>query len=176
MNKKMNVLKVGFALAAAIVVTGCASVGGIANNMVNNKDKSGVIYGAAGAVDEPTVEKVCAAIANKDHRCNEANKYLLVGVISKAGFADGAVGVYALIEKNSQNANLLKHKYVTGDKNIPYIKAKVTPGQLGEVLEVVSVNGEGKCEWSGMPRIGGVVCPAYNWDYRKDNQAAIIFH
>jgi len=91
------------------------------------------------------------------------------------GYADGPVGVLALVKKNFPDIKTLQHEYVTGDKKIPYVKAKVTPRQLGEILEIVSTHGDGKCHWSGMPRIGGTVCPAYNWDYHNDNQAAIVW-
>ncbi len=164
----MNVLKIGLALATAMVVTGCASVGSVANKMVNNTEKSGYIYGFAGVGTDATVQEVCNAINNKDYRCANADNYLAVAVISKFGFADGAVGINALVKKDFQNIAVLKHHYVTGSKDAPYVKAKVVPGQLGEIVEIVSTDGDGKCYWSGMPRIGGVVCPAYNYDYRKD--------
>lgn len=164
----MNVLRVGFALAIGVMVTGCASVGGVANKMVNNT-QDGIIYGySAVASDDTAAEKVCTSIANKDYRCKDLANYTLVTIWSKFGFADGVVGINALVRKDFPNLSALKHLYATGDKRAPYVKARVIPGQLGELLEVVSTNGDGKCYWSGMPRAGGVVCPAYNYDYRKD--------
>jgi len=61
MNKKMNVLKIGLALAAAMVVTGCASLGDVSNKVVNNTEKSGTIYGAAWIYpgDINTAKKAC---------------------------------------------------------------------------------------------------------------------
>ncbi len=177
MNKKMNVLKVGFALAAAVLVTGCATVNSASSVVINNSDKSGIIYGAA-ASQEGIVSTldVCKAINNKDSRCANLENYVVVKVFSKFGFADGAVGTIALVEKDFPYLNKLNFTGRLGDKNEPYVKAKITPGKLGEVLEVVSIDGDGKCQWSGLPRTGGTVCPAYNWDYRKDNQAAIVLN
>ena len=176
MNKKMNVLKVGFALAVGVMVTGCASVGSVANQIVNNSEKAGVIYGFAGVTKTP-VSEVCAAVNNKDYRCKNQSEYETVIVYSSFGFAEGAKGVTALIKKDFPNIEVLKealkNNYATGNKNAPYAKARVIPGQFGEILEVVSTHGDGKCYWSGMPRTGGTVCPAYNWDYRKDNQAGL---
>jgi len=172
----MNIIKTGFAIAVATIVTGCASVGSVANQIVNNSEKSGVIYGFAG-VTKTSVAEVCSAVNNKDYRCNNQNEYETVIVYSSFGFAEGAKGVTALIKKDFPNIETLKealnHNYVTGSKNAPYVKARVIPGQFGEILEVVSTHGDGKCYWSGMPRAGGTVCPVYNWDYRKDNQASL---
>ena len=173
----MNVLKIGLALAAAMVVTGCATVNSASSVVMNNHDKSGIIYGMAGSQEGfVSAHDVCKAINNKDSRCANLENYVVVKVFSKVGFADGAVGTIALVEKDFPYLNKLNFTGRTGDKNAPYVKAKISPGKLGEVLEIVSIDGDGKCQWSGMPRIGGVVCPAYNWDYRKDNQAAIVLN
>ena len=174
MNKKVNVLKVGLALAAAVMVTGCASGGVVSNKMANNKDKLGIIYGVSGIAADSVLD-ICKAINNKDYRCADAESYKVAAVISKVGFADGKVGINALIKKDFPGIEKLNYQGSTGDKDAPYVKAKVIPGQLGEIVEIVSTDGDGKCHWSGMPRAGGTVCPAYNWDYRKDNQAAIVF-
>ncbi len=110
---------------------------------------------------------------NKDPRCAVANNYEVVSVFSKVGYMDGAVGINALVSKTFANLDKLRHKMVTGDSKMPYVKAKVVPGQLGELLEIVSTDGDGKCKWSGMPRIGGTVCPAYGYDYSKDFTAVV---
>lgn len=173
--KAMN--KVVKVLAASVLMTmmvGCASVGSVGNKMVDNKDKSGVIYGSAGYTDT-TASEICKAISNKDSRCGNAYDYVNVAVFSKFGYADGAVGINALVRKDFPNLNNLKRKGTMTDSNAFFVKAQVIPGQLGELLDIVSTNGDGKCYWPGMPRAGGTVCPTYNWDYRKDNQAAIIF-
>ena len=165
--KVTNVLKnVGVGVLVTMLV-GCASVDSVTNKMVNNT-QGGVIFGT-GAVDTTAnVSDVCRSINNKDSRCNESDDYSLIVVIAKAGYADGAVGINALIKKDSEFIKALTHQKRLGDKTMPYVKAKVIPGQLGELLEIVSTNGDGKCVWSGLPRIGGTVCPAYNYDYRKD--------
>ena len=169
LNKAVKGLAVGVMVS---LMVGCASVGSVANQIVNNKVQSGVIYGAA-FVTTTTASEVCLATGNKDRRCESADDYVLVMVQSRFGFADGSSGINSLVKKDFPNLDKLRYQGRLGDKNEPYVKAKVIPGQFGELVEVVSTDGDGKCVWSGMPRAGGTVCPAYNWDYRKDNQAAI---
>ncbi|HQC28316.1 MAG TPA: hypothetical protein PK342_02935 [Methylotenera sp.] len=160
MNKLLKLAVLGF---AAVSVVGCASVGSVANKMVNNKSE-GIIYGMGGIGKELSVEELCKSTQNKDSRCLNISEYVAVSVIAKVGFADGAVGIYALADKNIQNLDLLKHSMRTGNKNAPYVKAKVVAGQLGELLEVMPA---GACKWSGMPRAGGTVCAGL-YDYNKD--------
>jgi len=171
MNTKF--LKAGVVAAMVVMVTGCASVGSVGNKMVDNQ-VGGVIYGAAGVVTESTVKSWCDAIASRDSRCSHPEDFVLVSIYSKFGFADGAVGINALAPKNFPGIEKLRHNYATGDKMLPYVKAKVTPGQLGTLLEIVSTDGDGKCTWSGMPRAGGTVCPAFNYDYRKDYTGVVF--
>lgn len=170
MKNKMNKLAV---LIAAVGLVGCASVSSVTNKMVNNQTE-GVIYGTGGYDYTVTTKQVCDAIKNKDPRCADADSYFVVPVFSSFGFADGARGINALVQKDFPGFDVLRHNKITGDKTMPYVKARVVPGQLGELLEIVSVNGDGKCYWYGMPRTGGVVCPAYGYDYRKDYQGVVF--
>lgn len=164
--KVTNVLKkVGLGVLVAMLV-GCARVGSVTNKMVNNTT-SGVIYGGS-ALGDVSAESVCEAISNKDPRCSNAGDYYVVPVIAKFGYADGAVGINALVKKDFPNVETLKFNGRLGDKSQPFVKAKVIPGQLGEVLEIASTNGDRKCYWYGLPRTGGTVCPAYGYDYHKD--------
>ena len=157
---------VGIGMAVAVIV-GCASVGSVANKMVDNKQE-GIIYGTGAVANDSTAKQICDKINNADPRCTSPDNYVVVVTFAKFGFADGAVGINSLVPKNFPSLNLLNKNFGTGDKNSNYVKAKVTSGKLGELLEIVSTNGDGKCYWSGMPRAGGTVCPAYNYDYRKD--------
>ncbi len=166
MNKKMNVLKIGLALAAAMVVTGCASLDGIAKKNVSSSN-SGEIYGVGFlgiASEKNEINDVCDAINNSDERCSEKVKYKTVFVVSKLGFADGPVGLIALAEKSMNTGK----GCVSGSKDCTYLKVKSNPGKLATIIEIASNPGDNKCHWSGMPRIGGVVCTAYNWDYSKE--------
>ena len=63
LNKKLVVL----GLLAVAGLSGCASVGSVANNIVNNKDKNGIICWTA-AVTSTSSEEICKAIDNKDYR------------------------------------------------------------------------------------------------------------
>ena len=164
LNNGLKFAGLGMVLA---VIVGCASVGSVGNKMVDNKQE-GIIYGVTGKPSAELVKAVCDAIKNKDYRCLKQNNYVLATVQSKVGFADGSVGINVLVDKNSPLLDKMNFDGRTGDKDAPYAKAKVIAGQLGELLEIVSTNGDGKCYWSGMPRTGGTVCPAYNYDYRKD--------
>ena len=166
--KVANVLKNVGVSVLVVMLVGCASAGNVAIKMVANTEKSGIIYGFAGLANDVDSVSLCKSIGGKDLRCANANDYYVVPVRSKLGYADGSVGVHTLVKKDFPGIEALKHSKTTNNKNIPFVKAKVIPGQLGEVLEVVSTNGDGKCYWSGLPRIGGTVCPAYGYDYRKD--------
>jgi hypothetical protein len=159
--------KLGFVGLVALGLVGCASIGSVSNKMVDNKT-DGVIYGHAGIDYGVSVVEVCKSINNKDPRCGDADSYNIVYVMSKNGYADGTVGINALLRKDSLFTRDLSNTMRTGDSKAVYAKAKVIAGQLGEVLEIASKNGDGKCGWSGMPRVGGTVCPAYDYDYRKD--------
>ena len=166
--KVTNVFKnVGVGVLVTMLV-GCASAGNVAIKMVANTEKSGVIYGAAAIANDADAISLCKSIGGNDPRCVNASDYYAVPVRSKLGFADGSVDVHTLVKKDFPGIESLKHNMTTNNKNIPFVKSKVIPGQLGELLEIVSVNGYGKCYWSGMPRAGGTVCPAYGYDYRKD--------
>ncbi len=150
-----KMVKVGLVAGLALVMSACASVESVANKMVNNQE-GGVIYGT-GAIADVNATEVCKLIQNKDARCLNVEKFEVVVVMSKFGYMDGAVGINALAPKTFPNLDKLRHSMRTGDSKIPYVKAKVVPGQLGELLEIVSTDGDGKCHWSGMPRIGGTV-------------------
>lgn len=134
------------------------------------KDGSGIVYGAwidpdSFAVNGSgiTVKSACDYIHNNDDRCNHQEDYVVGDVIPKIGGLDGAAQILAFIPKNII-APLIKVSY----DDYTYVKVQAKRGGIGEVLEVVSLAGDKKCYWSGLPLGGGVVCPAYNWDYRKD--------
>ncbi len=166
MKQLLKLVTLGF---VALSVVGCASVSSITNKMVNNKTE-GIIYGFAGVDSSVTASALCQAINNRDYRCKDSNEYVAVYVYAKFGYADGAVGINALVKKDFPNLSTLKHNMVSGNKNAPYVKAKVVAGQLGEVLEVMPA---GACSWSGMPRIGGTVCDGL-YDYRKDYTGVVF--
>ena len=166
MNKKL-VLAGLFVMSG---LAGCAGIDTLAKNTIKNKE-SGVIYGVSGLSmtdGENEAKKMCESVQNNDFRCKEVENYVGVGVVSSFGFSGGGVGTLALVNKNFPNLYKMSYSGRLGDKNETYVKAKVVAGQFGEVLEIVSTDGDGKCHWSGMPRAGGTVCPAYNYDYRKD--------
>jgi hypothetical protein len=154
--------KLVFASMLLVGLVGCASIGGISNKYVNNDKVEGVIYGAS--LNANIFDIVCKSIQNKDQRCTRSDKYGVIEVAAKVGYADGFTGIYAFYDKNLDIGN----ECSTGSSNCTYVKALVEKGKLGTVLEVASRPGDGKCHWSGMPRIGGTVCPAYNYDYSRD--------
>ena len=168
LNKKLVVL----GLLSAIGLSGCASVGGMSNKQVES-GKSGVIYGVyLGDADGDTnIRKVCDAIKNKDMRCKNPSSYKLVPVASRFGYASAGWGAIAIADKSM----LIGKSCSTGSSSCTYLKVVVEPNKLATVVEVASTPGDGKCKWSGMPRAGGVVCSAYNWNYENNNQAAVNF-
>lgn len=169
----MNISKAKLITAClvAAIFSGCGTVGSVSRKMASNKENSGIFYGSSGIVPVEA-SKLCDEINNQDPRCANAENYLVFGSWSKFGFAAGNIGINGFIEKDHPQIEKLKAVTMVtgGDKNNKvFAKAKVIPGQLGEILEIVSVDGDGKCYWSGLPRAGGTVCPGL-YDYRKDYQ------
>ena len=162
LNNGLKFAGLGMALA---VIVGCASIGGMSQKYVNNNKVEGIIYGV-GLSDksETDIDAICKSIENKDERCNHKDDYKIVGVAAKFGFADAFTGIIAFAPKSMD----IGETCVTGSSKCTYLKTKVEMNKLGTVLEVASRPGDGKCHWSGMPRAGGTVCPAYNYDYAKD--------
>jgi hypothetical protein len=153
MNKLGKLVFVGILM---VELVGCASVGSIANKYANNNSVEGVIYGAG--LDHVSAKSICESINNKDERCTESEKYQAVFVAAKMGYADGFTGIVALAPIGMD----IGEQHVSGSSNSTYLKAKVEKNKLGTILEVASRPGDGKCHWSGMPRVGGTVCPAYS--------------
>lgn len=166
MNRLLKLVVLSF---AAVSIIGCASVGSVANKMVNNKSE-GVIYGFGWKGKEVSANELCKSIQNKDYRCSNISKYEAVSVISQVSFTVNAIGTYALVKKDFPNLDVLKHSMRTGNKNAPYVKARIVAGQLGEVLEVMPA---GACEWGGLPGAGGTVCAGL-YDYNKDYTGVIF--
>ncbi|WP_020182496.1 MULTISPECIES: hypothetical protein [unclassified Methylotenera] len=173
------------------MISGCGTTGSAIKNMVNNTDQSGIVYGSS--VIDATVsdefvdiygvkinplESICKkVIDNKDPRCTHIEDYVLVTTWTKFSYEDGgATGINSLVKKDFPNLDKLRYVGFMHDKNVPFVKAQVIPGQLGEVLEIVSVDGDGKCYWLDYKRVGGAVCPTYNYDYRKNFTGIAFSH
>ena len=168
--KVTNVLKnVGVGVLVTMLV-GCASVGSAARGSVSN-NKTGVLYGYVSTELKSTAKELCDSIKNSDERCREANKYQSVAIVSSHGFSDGGYGIMALAEGGMNIDKCSRPKF----KDCTYYKVSVTAGKLGAITEVASKPKEGKCDWTGLNGAGGTVCPAYNWDYRKDNAVAVEY-
>lgn len=167
MNKVVKVL------AASVLMTmmvGCASMGGTAINQLKvqgdmSADGTGLVYGQMGgdSADKTLTKTVCAAIKNSDPKCNDDN-YRILTVNSAFGYAAAWYGAFAWIPKNITFYQCSR----LGDSDCTYAKVKLVEGKYAEFIEIASENKDGKCRWSGLPGAGGTVCPAYNWDYRKN--------
>ena len=166
MNK---MFKAGVVMIALIMISGCASVGSVANHYVNHTKKEGILYGANVSLKNE-INEVCDAIKNKDERCLDRDKYQTVAVMARFGYADAFTGTIALAPKDMDvgekpTPSLNGFKEV---KTYTYLKAKVEKNKLGTILDIASRPGDGKCYWGGMPRTGSTVCPAYNYDASRD--------
>jgi len=162
MNKFLKVTVLGVLMVA---VTGCASVNGALQSAADNgyklsKDGTGVVYGPAVNTSH-SMDEVCGVV--KDSRCSSKQDYQVVMVIPAVGYMSSGTFLFALAPKDMSFKT-----GSTGCSSCDYLKVKLEQGKLGTVLERASTAGDGKCKWSGMPRAGGTVCQAYNWDYRKD--------
>ena len=169
MNK--NKIKIAVLIAAIVSLTGCASTDSVVKSRVNNayklsKSADGVNYGVFAVTDDQSIfENLCKAVNNGDSRCLDRDKYNVVNVTHAFGFAAASANTLALAPKDFPAKNTC---YRTGDSKCTYVSVKSEKGKISTVLGVASFPGDGRCSWSGMPRAGGTVCSAYNWDYRKD--------
>lgn len=152
-----------------LTLSGCGSLGAMAKSHADNgykltKDRSGILYGIV-TIDKISVKDACAIVANNDPRCSpsEQTNYKVTVIGSAFGYFSAFAGITALAPVDMNTGGCL-----TGGSECHYVRAKAEAGKLGTVLEVVSLPGDNKCYWHGLPRIGGVVCPAYQWDYRND--------
>ena len=145
------------------------------NKQINN-GKSGTLYGVAfnfASDADKDISNICKLTSNTDERCSAPEKYMPIGIVSKIGFADGSMGAIAILEKATLKRN--KSCYFATSDSCTYYKVTVEPGKFATADAIASNPGEGKCKWSGLNGAGGTVCPAYNWDYKKDNQVAVKF-
>ena len=166
--KVTNVLKnVGVGVLVTMLV-GCASVGGMAKNQLKVQsnmvsDDTGIVYGTMTGGNEKETKAMCEAINNADPKCSNSD-FKIISLTSAFGFASGGYGAFTWVRKDLDYHQCSR----LGDSDCSYGKAKLVEGRYAEFIEVVSANKDGKCKWSGLPRAGGVVCDAYNWDYRKN--------
>lgn len=141
---------------------GCAGVDSIAKrNIINSKSE--IIYGVGFlgiASEKNEIDEVCNAIKNADERCLDKENYKTVFVVSKVGYSDGPVGLIAL----AKNTDKIGKGCVSGSSDCTYYKVASHSGKLATIEEVVK---NGNCHWSGLPRIGGVICEGV-YDYHKD--------
>lgn len=156
-------------MVLAAMLTGCATTEGMVTSTAANshklaKDGSGVVYGPLIAGFEPShMKQMCDSIQNRDSRCTHLEDYVPGKVIPAVGFTAGASAVLVLIPKemNIEQCNSGQSGKCT------ILKVRAKEGQFGEVLEIASVPGDGKCEFVGFNGAGGTICPGV-WDYRKD--------
>lgn len=170
-------------LVASVVVMGmlggCAASPAkiISANLENAhklaKDNSGVVYGVAfpGSLSGLNVSNVCESIKNDD-RCNHQADFSVVVVIPVVGLSSGPIGVIALSDKKSN----LHFCTSTWNDDCTFVKVHADLGMAATIIEVASLSGEKKCHWVGLQGMGGTVCSAYNWDYRKDLRSADSSH
>lgn len=169
--KVKNVLKsVSVSLVVATLV-GCASVSSSGGRVVNNKI-GGTTYGAAAIAFEANgVKNTCKVIKDKDPRCANPDNYELAMIYTRYGYADGVVGVTALVDKNFQDVDKLRTKLNWSNPEIPFVKVEVVPGELGRIVEILP---KGTCKWVGLAAMGGTVCPTLKHDYRKDFTGVVL--
>jgi len=166
MNKKMNVLKVGLALAAAMVVTGCAALsekqgresygsGKIVYFEVNNPNYK---YGEdAIKFAESSGTNLCKDISTI--YCNTEYR-------SDLALHNGNIKV-SLTKILKLNVLIPKNIEV---KKYDIVKAQFQAGEnvKSNVATFLSVADPSECKWDGT----GVICKS-GWDYRKDLPVAM---
>lgn len=179
-----------FLLAMILVLgmlEGCAlntpieriSVASVENAHKLAKNNSGILFGlwlTDAKFHQQNIHKVCEAIKNNDPRCANQNDYILGMVVPAYGAYAGKAVVLTLISKDMKLSSCDSPQ--SGTSDCTYLKVKAEKGKIGTVIEIASAQGDGKCKWSGANRIGGTICPAYNWSYEeelRDYDAANFF-
>jgi hypothetical protein len=174
MNKIYKLLAV---LGLVLVETGCISVNGLAKEQFNDNKNEGVIYGVhfngGPAKTTKDIVDICNMIENKDSRCSDPKRYVAAPILSKNGFSDGPMGAIAIVD--TKNVKLNKPCSFPTSSSCTFYKVKVERNKFATLVELASNPNDGKCKWTGLNGAGGTVCPAYGWDYNKDNQSAIFF-
>ncbi|WP_047536679.1 hypothetical protein [Methylotenera versatilis] len=172
MNVSKNKILKGWALSALVAMTvGCASVDSQVKSRVDNsyklvKSADGIAYGSFFILDDQSVKtKLCEAVNYSDARCQDLDNYNAVNVFHGFGFKAAAANSLALAPKDFPAKNTCGR---VGDSKCTYVSVKVAQNSITSVIDIASANNDNKCYWKGGARSGGTVCPAYNWDYRKD--------
>jgi hypothetical protein len=167
MNKLGKLVFTGLLM---IGLVGCATVDSVGKGTISN-NKTGIIYGYATNDLNFDINQLCNSIKNTDERCNYKEKYSVLAIVSSHGFSDSGYGIMALVDSEIKIDKCARPTF----KHCTYYKVEVMPNKLGTVISVASNPKELKCDWNGLNGAGGTVCPAYNWDYRKDNGPAVEY-
>lgn len=154
----------------AIIMTlgGCASIDSISKNQLKTQsqmsaDGTQIIYGQMGAATKSQKIEICNAIKNIDPKCLN-DKYEPVWLMVGFGFSDAAFGAFTWVPNDLEYYKCSRF----GNNSCTFAKAKLVDGRYADFIEIASENRDGKCKWNGLPRAGGVVCSAYQWDYRQN--------
>lgn len=164
-----NIVVKGLSISALMaMMVGCASLDAVSRNQLKvqsnmSSDGTDFVYGSMSGTDEKERHAICAAIQNSDPKCTN-DDYLLIGVNAAFGFAAGGYSAFTWIPKDFEYHKCSR----VGDSDCTFAKVRLVEGRYAEFVKIASENKDGKCKWSGLPRAGGTVCPAYNWDYRKN--------
>ena len=155
--------KVACALAVTSVVTGCATFDPMDTIAMQPKRGDGVLFVQVGGGNGVrSAESVCAAFPGlRDTRCENASAY------------DGAM-VYSYANNWSvERIPVLVPKSV-GVSNADILKIRID-GNRPAIFELLAAKGskDPTCYYHGAygPHTGGaggVVCPKYGWDYKRD--------
>jgi hypothetical protein len=169
MEKVLKIITISLLMMGLI---GCLTVNSLTQSQIKQTRQGDIVIVHLKDYEEPgSMQKACGYINNKDPRCKEMDKYQVISGCSKFGYWDGCVGAIAVAPKEMD----VGQSCVTGSSQCTYVRVHMEPHQLATVTEVLSRPGDKKCDWSGLPRIGGVVCKDPKWDYHHDNQAAVYF-
>lgn len=159
----MKIIKLIVLTVLFLMVAGCGSVRGTMKSIRNNT-QAGIVYGASIISPVYKVELYC-----NDEECKNPDDYVLVVTWTKFSYKDGGpTGILSVVHKDFPNLNKLRYSGMMHGKNVPFAKVSITSGKLGKLLEIVSSDGDGKCYWNKYKRVGGTICPAYDYDYRKN--------
>ncbi|HJV84545.1 MAG TPA: hypothetical protein VJ698_03650 [Noviherbaspirillum sp.] len=143
-------------------LSGCTTLSPMSEVAALPKKADGIMFAQLGGLDPHSAESICAAFPGvKDERCEHKDQYDGMMVVPSSRYWK-AVKVPLLAPKSAGVS--------AGD----IVKIRVAEGHPA-YFEFIAAKGTQvkDCYYDGMygPHSGGpggVVCPKYNWDYKRD--------
>lgn len=162
MSSTMSKLGALVVMGVTLMLGGCASTKGLDTLNVEKsiKDKSGYVFGIKAGTK--SVSAICDAfVSANDDRCKHPADYTAINVL---------IVDYRLTPKAPHGVVALVPNSIGDIPHTGIVKLRLDgfrPAYF-EGLVAPYHNVDKECYYSNSASHSGVVCPKYNWDYRKD--------